>query len=295
MKFTILGSGTPAPSLSRQSSGYVLEIGNDLIVFDHGGGAHQRLLEAGYKAADVTHLFISHYHYDHTLDVPRLVLTRWDHGSPAQQPLQVFGPDPLALFLDRFFSDTGSFAMDINARRKSPASQAVYNVRGGKGDRPGPKLNAKEIAAGDVVTGEGWTIRVGPTRHVQPTLNCLAFRIETAEGTIVYSGDNGGVFQPFIEFAKDANVLVHMNHFLSGTELNEDYRVMSGSHIDNAETAEQAGVGTLVLTHLQPNLDDFGVKEKMVAEMYTIYSGNIVVGEDLMEVPMTMAHHQTAD
>ena len=191
MKFTILGSGTPAPSLTRQSSGYVLEIGNDLIVFDHGGGAHQRLLEAGYKASDVTHLFLTHYHYDHTLDVPRLVLTRWDHGSPAQQPLKVYGPDPLLVFLERFFSDTGSFAMDINARRNSPASQAVYEVRGGCGERPGPALDPSEVKAGDVINGDNWTIKTGPTRHVQPTLNCVAFRIETDEGTIVYSGDNG--------------------------------------------------------------------------------------------------------
>jgi len=295
MKFTILGSGTPAPSLSRQSSGYVMEMGDDLIVFDHGGGAHQRLLEAGYSAADVTHLFLSHYHYDHTLDVPRLVLTRWDHGEPSQAPLQVFGPDPLVPFLDRFFSVTGSFALDINARRKSPASQAVFNVRGGRGERPGPRLEPTEIRVGDVVTGNGWTVKIGPTRHVQPTLNCVAFRIETADGTIVYSGDNGGVYEPFIEFANGADVLIHMNHFLSGTELNEDYRVMSGSHLDNAETAEKAGVRTLVLTHLQPDLDGFGVKEKMVAEMSAIYSGNIVVGEDLMEVPMTVSENGTAD
>jgi DNA-binding transcriptional LysR family regulator len=31
-----------------------------------------------------------------------------------------------------------------------------------------------------------------------------------------------------------------MNHFLPGTELNPEYRIMSGSHLDNAETAKQA-------------------------------------------------------
>lgn len=295
MKFTILGSGTPAPSLTRHSSGYVLEIGNDLIVFDHGGGAHHRLLQAGYKAADVTHLFLTHYHYDHTLDVPRLVLTRWDHGEPNQNPLKMYGPAPLNHFLDGFFSSSGSFAMDIKARCDSPASQAVYKVRGGQGDRPGPQIDPTEIEVGTVIKGNNWTITAGPTRHVQPTLNCLAFKIETEEGTIVYSGDNGGVYEPFIEFAKGADVLIHMNHFLSGTELNKEYRIMSGSHIDNAETAKRAGVGSLVLTHLQPDLDKFGVKERMVAEMAAIYSGSIVVGEDLMQVPLMPAELTTAD
>jgi len=36
LTITLLGTGTPAPSLSRQSSGYVIEVGDDLIVWDHG-------------------------------------------------------------------------------------------------------------------------------------------------------------------------------------------------------------------------------------------------------------------
>ena len=295
MKFVLLGSGTPAPSLTRMSSGYALEIGDDLIVFDHGGGAHHRFLEAGFRAKDVTHCFLTHYHYDHIMDLPRLALTRWDHGGPDLPALKIYGPAPLQLTLDRFFGPDGAFALDISARIDSPASQAVYEVRGGEGARRGPEFNPTEVSAGDTIEGKTWKITVGPTRHVQPTLNCIAYRIETDEGTIVYSGDNGGVFEPFIEFARGSDVLVHMNHFLSGTELNPDYRVMSGSHMDNAETARQADVGMLVLTHLQPDLDAFGIGERMVTEMSDIFKGPIVIGHDLMEIPMQVAMHTVAD
>lgn len=295
MKFTMLGSGSPAPSLTRMSSGYILEIGDDLIVFDHDGGTHHRLLEAGYRAQDVTHCFLTHYHYDHIMDFPRLALTRWDHGRPDLPPLKVYGPDPLELMLNRFFGENGAFAHDINARTESPASQAVFKVRGGVGDRPGPQFDPQEVSPGDVIEGKGWKIKVGPTRHVQPTLNCLSYRIETDEGTIVYSGDNGGVYEPFIEFAKGADVLIHMNHFLSGTELNPEYRIMSGSHLDNAVTAKQAGVGRLVLTHLQPDLDAFGTRERMVTEMAAIFDSPIVVGHDRMEIPMKVPGFKTAD
>ncbi len=295
MKFTILGSGTPAPSLIRMSSGYVLEIGDDLIVFDHGGGAHHRFLEAGFHAENITHCFLTHYHYDHIMDLPRLVLTRWDHGGPGTPPLKIFGPNPLETVLEKFFGPEGAFGLDINARIESPASQAVYKVRGGEGTRPGPTLDATPITVGDVIEGRNWKITVGPTRHVQPNLNCVAYRIETESGMIVYSGDNGGVYEPFIEFAKGADVLIHMNHFLSGTELTSEYRVMSGSHIDNAEIAKSADVGMLVLTHLQPDLDAFGVRERMVTEMAEIYEGPIVVGHDLMEIPMRVAERKTAD
>src|SRR5215470_17040641 len=33
---TLLGTGTPTPSLERQGSGYLIEVGDDLIVMDHG-------------------------------------------------------------------------------------------------------------------------------------------------------------------------------------------------------------------------------------------------------------------
>ena len=81
MRITLLGTGTPAPSLGRQSSGYLFEVGGDLLVMDHGPGAHHRLIERGFRATDVTHAFFSHLHYDHCLDYPRLVLQRWDMGA----------------------------------------------------------------------------------------------------------------------------------------------------------------------------------------------------------------------
>lgn len=295
MKITLLGTGTPAPSLKRQSSGYAVEIGDNLLVFDHGPGAHQRLLEAGYSATDVTHFFLTHYHYDHLMDYPRLLLTRWDHGAPDLPQLKVFGPDPLEEVNARVMGASGLFALDISARINSAASQAVYRARGGQGDRHGPKPELRQLAVGDRVEGTGWSVTAGPVRHVQPDLNCLGYRIETAEGTLVYSGDNGGVFEPFIDFAASADVLIHMNHFLSGTEATPEYRVMSGSHLDNAETARRAGVKTLVLTHFLPALDQPGVKEKMVAEMREIFTGTIILGDDLMQVPLKIAGPGVAD
>lgn len=286
MKVTLLGTGTPAPSLARASSGYAIEAGDDLLVFDHGPGAHERLLQAGYEASDVTHFFLTHYHYDHLMDYPRLLLTRWDHGGSDLAPLEVFGPTPLRTINDRVMGPQGLFAMDIAARIGAPASQAVYRARGGNGDRPGPSPELRELAPGDVVEGKGWSVRVGPARHVQPHLDCLSYRIETPEAHVVYSGDNGGVFEPFIDFARGADVLIHMNHFLSGTEADPTYRETTGSHLDTAETAERAGVKTLVLTHLLPSLDLPGVKERMVVDISRSFGGTIIVGEDLMEVPL---------
>ena len=81
MRLWLLGTGTPTPSLRRMCSGYLLRVGSDVILFDHGFGAHHRLLELGVAATEVTHAFFSHHHYDHIGDYPRLLLTRWDQGA----------------------------------------------------------------------------------------------------------------------------------------------------------------------------------------------------------------------
>ena len=76
MKIRLPDTGTPTPSLSRMSSGYMIELGNQVILFDHGPGTYHRMMEAGIKATRVTHVFFSHLHYDHCLDYALLVLTR---------------------------------------------------------------------------------------------------------------------------------------------------------------------------------------------------------------------------
>ena len=77
MKITLLGTGTPVPSVRRASAGYMVEVGDDVILFDHGPGCFQRLLETGKWPTEVSHLFLTHLHYDHCLDYVRLLLTRW--------------------------------------------------------------------------------------------------------------------------------------------------------------------------------------------------------------------------
>jgi len=50
-----------------------------------------------------------------------------------------------------------------------------------------------------------------------------------------------------------------------------------------------------VLTHLLPQLDKVGIKERMVTEMADVFDGAIIVGEDLMEIPLKLAPPEMAD
>lgn len=54
MKLTILGSGSPEAYVRRASSGYLIETGDDKILFDCGGGVVDNLLRAGLRPSDIT-------------------------------------------------------------------------------------------------------------------------------------------------------------------------------------------------------------------------------------------------
>jgi ribonuclease Z len=285
LSITLLGTGTPAPSLTRQSSGYLLEVGDDLIVWDHGPGAHQRLIESGRRSIDTTHAFFTHLHYDHCMDYGRLVLQRWDQGADRIPDLKVYGPPPIARMTEQLFGADGIYGPDIRARREHRSSLDVFEARGGKAPRSRPAPQVTEIHAGSVVEGNGWKVTVGHAQHVQPYLECLALRIDTAEGSVCYTGDSGPS-DTIVELAKGADILIHMNHYFSGTEPTPAYRAACGNHRDNAIIARRAGVKTLVLTHLLGQIDLPGIREQIVHEIQDVFEGKVIWGEDLMRLDL---------
>ena len=151
LSITLLGTGTPSPSLERQSSGYLIEVGHDLIVWDHGPGAHHRLLESGHRAVDVTHAFFTHLHYDHCMDYGRLVLQRWDQGADRIPDLKVYGPPPIARMTEQLFGADGIYGPDIRARIEHQSSLDQFEARGGKLPRRRPAPRVTEIHAGSVI------------------------------------------------------------------------------------------------------------------------------------------------
>jgi ribonuclease BN (tRNA processing enzyme) len=260
-----------------------LEVGGDLIVMDHGPGAHHRLIESGRRAVDVTHAFFTHLHYDHCLDYPRLVLQRWDMGADRIPDLLVYGPPPIARMTALLFDDDGVYGPDIRARVEHQSSLDVFAARGGHGTRRRPVPQVQELRPGDVIHGRGWKVTVGHASHVQPQLECFAYRLDAADGSVCYSGDSGRS-EAIVELARGCDVLIHMNHHFSGTEPTAAYRDACGNHRDNALTAQRAGVKMLVLTHLLAQIDRPGIREQIVHEIKEVFDGQVIWGEDLMEL-----------
>jgi len=284
MKITLLGTGSPVPMLNRASSGYLIEIGDEILVFDHGAGAHQNFLRAGFKATDLNTIFFTHLHTDHCLDYARLVHSRWDQGAGLIPELKVYAPEYMQRMTDLLFGENGVYHPDLNGRLNSPGSQHVYQNRGGVLPRKRPAPDITPLHDKQVIESDHWKMTVRKVYHQPGYIEPYGLRLETDEGVLVYSGDTGPC-EGISDLARDADVLIHMCYFVSGT-FESGQRLASSGHVESARIAAEQNVKTLVCTHFTPQMDTPGVKEQCLGEMADIYSGRFIWGEDLMEIPL---------
>ena len=285
MEIVFLGTGTPDPTVRRASSGFLVELNGQLLQFDCGGGTFGRLLQANYSPTDVDILLLSHLHSDHMMDYARLVHARWDQGAGRVEELRVHAPRPFARMSESLFGRDGVFAADLSARCEHPASKQVFELRGGVLPRQWPAPQVQEFCQSTRLSGPGWIVSTTQVPHVQPYLDCYAFRLETSSGALVYSGDSG-TSSDFTRLAKNADILIHMCFQLSSEDRCEEWRSGSSGHLEVARCASEAEVRSLYLTHLPPRLNDREVQDQARREMSAIYDGEIVFAEDLMRLSL---------
>ena len=256
-----------------------------MILFDHGPGGYHRMMEAGIKATQENHVFFSRLHYDHCLNHARLVLTRWDQGAGGILELKVFGPVFIKRMTEFLFAREGVYGPDLTARKEHALSLDICQARGGVLPRRWPLPEVRESGGGSVVEEKGWQVKAAGVPHVQPHLICLGYRFEAPEGIFVYSGDTGpseGMVKP----AEGCDALVHMCHYLSGSELSPDSAMGTSGHLEVARVAQQAGAKNLVVSHVTEQMDWPGVRERVIREMAEICTGNLFFGADPMEIPL---------
>lgn len=277
MRVTVLGSGTPEPYARRASSGYLVETGNEKLLFDCGGGVMGRLLEIGLRPADIDILFLTHLHSDHMMDYARLVHAAWDTGAP---PLTVYGPAPIAQISERLFGPDGAFAWDLRARTGGKPSQKVWQDRGGTLPRPWPSPKITESEPGFAMDGTGWRLSSCEVPHAQPFLSCMAFRLETEMGTVVYSGD-AGLCQGMEELSAGADLLIHWCYRGEGESISPALDAKSPTPSEIAEMAARVGVKRLVLTHIREHMDEAEPRRHALAALAKTFPGDAVIAEDL--------------
>ncbi len=277
----LLGTGTPTPTTTRFGTAYVLQLGRDFLLFDCGPATTHKLVKSGLWPTQVGCLFFTHHHFDHNSDYPCFLLTRWDQSVGKEQPLRVFGPPPTEEITEKLIGAEGAFSCDWKARVGAPVSQMVHVNRGGTLPRPEPAVEVVDVGPGEIIRREEWRVTAAVTDHVEPWLQSLAYRVDTARGSIVFAGDTGPCEQ-LGELAAGADVFVaNCWDHQEAMDANGEAPGQTGT-LDAARFAREAGVKTLVLTHTGPNICETGSREKAIHDIAAAYEGEIIFGEELM-------------
>jgi ribonuclease BN (tRNA processing enzyme) len=156
-----------------------------------------------------------------------------------------------------------------------------------------PLVHAHEIKAGGLVIQDE-NVRVTAASVFHPPLAALAYRFDSSDRSIVISGDISRS-DNLIRLAHGADVLVHEALYVpavdrvvgavpNATTLKKHLLDSHTAAEDCGKLAQEAGVKTIVLSHLVP-ADDPGVTEQMWLEAVSRhFHGKVIVGKDLMEI-----------
>ena len=280
-KVFVLGAGTPTPTPDRYGSSYVLDLGGDRIMFDCGPAATHKLVKAGLLPTQISHLFFTHHHFDHDVDYPCFLLTRWDQSGDQVADLEVRGPTLTETLTDRILNEkTGAFAHDWIARVNSPGGQVLHVRRGGTLPRRPPTVNVKDIGPAEVYKGADWEITTALAEHSQPWLDSLAYRVDSSQGSVVVTGDTRPC-KTVADLAKGADVMLCCCWDDQERMAERDEHGMCGT-VEAAQMAQEAGVKKLVLVHVGPELARHVDMEKGIGDIRAVYDGEVIFSEELM-------------
>lgn len=278
-RLILLGTaGGPTPKPNRSAPAQVIVVGGASYVVDCGNGVARQLILAKLKLASIRDVFITHHHSDHDADFGNLLWLAW--ATDLAHRVDAYGPPPLSQMWRLFLQMND---VDIRTRIADEGRPALADL-----------VVPHELTEGGLVMqDENVKVTAAVVDH-PPIAPALAFRFDCPDRSIVISGDT----RPspnLVKLAHGADVLVHeVMHLpsieaLIATETNaktlRDHLLASHTTTEQVgKLATEAGVKTLVLSHFVPGGYPFLKDEVWYDAVRPYFSGELVVGRDLLEL-----------
>lgn len=263
----VLGSGGPELSDQRASSAYLLlHDGKPQVLIDFGTGAANNLGLAGVDIADVNYLLFSHFHSDHSADFAALIKASFFVNKTTD--MHVYGPTG-----SQFFASARDFVQrSIGANGVYPYLQGFLN---GQASYQVKTYNIAPSDTPQVIRVPGMTFTAVDAKH--GPVPSLAWRVEVAGKSVVFSGDNSGTGDNLSTLAKGADLLVAHNAVPEGAKGVATRLHMMPSRM--GEIAQQAQVKSLLLSHFMSRT--LGQETHTQAAIERSYKGPLAFAVDM--------------
>ena len=275
-RVTLLGTGSPAPSMRRFGPGVLVQAGGKHLLFDAGRGVTQRIVQSGLRLGQIDALFVTHLHSDHVIGIPDLWLTGWLEASYAQRkgPFVVFGPTGTSGLMEGL---TKAYEWDIKARI------ADQNL-----DPESIKAKVSEIKEGVIYEQDGVKVTAIQVDHGELLHPAFGFRVDFAGRSVTLSGDTR-FSENLIKHATGTDLMIHQVAAANDELLKiPSFKLILAHHTQ----PDEAGI---LFSRVKPKLAVYyhfvllgtpriaAITEKEVFEMTRkTYSGPLLIGEDLM-------------
>lgn len=283
IRVILLGTGRPDPAIDRFGPATLVEAGGQNLLFDAGRGVSQRLWQLKIPLGDVQALFLTHLHSDHTVGIPDLWLTGWlpTPFGGRNTPLEVWGPvgtKDMMAYLGK------AYQWDIRVRGDGEHLPSA-----------GIEMQAHDISEGTVYNRHGVKVTAFLVDHGGLLEPAYGYRVDFEGHSVVISGDTRPN-ENLIRHAAGTDVLVHEVAAVRPELLEESptapvARRILGFHTspeDAGRVFSQVKPKLAVFTHLALLTTDPQFPPPTGADILrrarTIYSGPLVLGEDLMVI-----------
>ena len=296
-ELVVLGTASQAPTRHRNHNGYLLRWDGEAILFDPGEGTQRQFTLAGVSAASVDRICITHFHGDHCLGLPGMIMRlSLDAGS---LPVPVHYPASGQPYFERLRSATAG-------QEHVPVDGCPVTTAGVIHQDDLVTIRAVELS--HRVDAVGYRVEEPDGRHmIVGRLDALGITgpsigLLQEHGSIEHDGRTvdleevsehrrGQVFafvmdtrwcHGALELADGADLLVCESTFLDvDADLAAEYGHLTARQA--GRLAREAGVRRLVLTHFSRRYDD---EQVFADEASSEFDGDVVLAEDLMRIPV---------
>ncbi|MBN1177587.1 MAG: MBL fold metallo-hydrolase [Anaerolineae bacterium] len=254
VEVVFLGTASAFPTRRRSNLCVLLDAPHFRMLIEAGPTVMQQIHRAGFEAADVEMVFVSHDHGDHALGFPMLALNRLS----ASTPLNVYaGLDTLT---------TLRILLALTWRGlKTHQFEITWHA-------------LSEEVAEQVNLGAGVVMRTVPV-PAPPGVSTLAARWTFSGGPSVAFVTDTVACSEAVDLARGADLLIHEASFSATLQPDIDPRPIYHSTARQAgEIARAAGCPRLALVHLSPQVSDS--PEALVEEARAGTGLDVIVPED---------------